>query len=483
MKKWIKKTLCVAMTVVCALGVTSFVSCGGDEEKLTREIYTVQDFLQYVEEYRDKEHKGTGFGERTIGSFRLMADLDFTGVEYEPLNLQMDFDGNGHALNNITINEDEEYYKGSGVIYYGVGIFSSNTGKSVGTIKNLTVNNLLINYTGERTPVGGLLGYYNGNRHEEKNSDGEEVTLYEPIENVKINGKINAPNTWYVGGLVGVAYQGVVKNCEVDVEIIGGDRTGGVIGGQQTETLVTQTEVHNTVNKGSVNGGKNVGGIMGFYGMFYGCKNDGEIEGKEKVGGIVGQTEYDIKDCTNRGKVRGTSANKINDGTQGGSIKDGDEHAQVGGIVGAATGNGTLSGCKNIGEVSAIYDRVGGIAGYCKRDVTDCQNEGKVAGDDHVGGIIGCWDKAGALTNCKNSGDIDAHVYVGGLIGWISVRGTANVYCCENTATVKADVYAAGYVGGSKASLDEDALVTNIQSGEIDCNDVERQSETYNKID
>ena len=475
MKKFLKKMVCGLLSLVCVCsGVSAFASCNSAAEKLTREIYTVQDFLEHIEEYRDKEHKGMGKRETTVGSFRLMADLDFTGIDYEPLLLQMDFDGNGHALNNITINAYEEYN-------YGVGIFYSNVGKSVATIKNLTVNNLFINYTGKETPVGGLLGYYHGNRHETKNDDGEEITVYEAIENVKINGKINAPQTSYVGGLIGESYMGVVKNCEVMVDVVGGNYTGGIIGGNKYDSEITQTQIYDSVNNGSVKGGEKVGGVIGRYGMIYDCSNTGEVSGKENVGGIVGSTDYDIEGCTNSGNITGTSANKIN-GSSGGKIEDGDEHAQVGGIVGEAIGYGALSDCKNTGVVKGSYDRIGGIAGYCTREVVNCQNEGSVTGDDDVGGIIGCWKKEGSLTKCRNKGNVTANVGGGGLVGNIAATKTVKLLNCESGGLITVDAYGGGLVGRSYATIDEDYITTNNFNGELDCGSLDTSNQIYNKI-
>lgn len=441
------------------------------------QIYTVEDFLQYAGSSETKQEGATNIV--SYGSIKLMADLDFTDVEYHPIQLKMDFDGNGYSLNNITINEYEETS--------GIGVFSvnkydhSDAGEHFSKIENLTINNLTINYTGSKTPVGGLLGTYKGSGYFFEGgglfSTGYMESQEISIENVKVNGKINAPQTDYVGGLIGKAREGYVKNCEVNVEINGGNYTGGIIGGIDGNKYPTNIE--DCVNKGSIRGKASVGGIAGDRMNILNCTNTGDVTGEINVGGIVGYTQYSIKNCINEGKVEGTAYGE-------------NEYADIGGIAGCAecytwdtyeghhSNEAMITDCTNKGEVISAYDRIGGIAGYSSQEISGCSNEATVQGRDVVGGIIGWWSSKGSVSKCKNSGDVTGAVDVGGLVGGISTTEVVQFMNSHNSGKVTANNRAGGLVGGSFATLDADLLPTCSNTGELVCDGA--KNDIYNKV-
>lgn len=115
-------------------------------------------------------------------SYRLMANLDLTGIEWVPLGTYENpylgnFDGNDYTISNLTITTDQSIYN---------GLF----GRVTGNIENLTLADVSIEFeTDFLTYVGGLAGYTEGN-----------------IENVTVTGSIDITNTSsnsYVGLLLG----------------------------------------------------------------------------------------------------------------------------------------------------------------------------------------------------------------------------------------------------------------------------------------
>ena len=76
----------------------------------------------------------------------------------------------------------------------------------------------------------------------------------------------------------------------------------------------------------------------------------------------------------------------------------------VGGVCGANSEGGTITGCYNTGMVSGIF-QVGGVCGLNDGStITGCYNTGMVSGISQVGGVCGINDK-GTITGCyTNSG-------------------------------------------------------------------------------
>lgn len=115
-------------------------------------------------------------------SYKLVADLDLTGIEWKPLGdydlpFMGIFDGNGYTISNMTITEDNQIF---------VGLFGNVTGD----ILDLQLTNVSIDCdTDFLTYVGGLVGFTTGN-----------------VTNVSVSGDItvlNSVSNTYMGLLVG----------------------------------------------------------------------------------------------------------------------------------------------------------------------------------------------------------------------------------------------------------------------------------------
>ena len=122
------------------------------------------------------------------------------------------------------------------------------------------------------------------------------------------------------------------------------------------------------------------------------------------IGGIVADSVgATVENCTVRVYLQG-------------NIEVGDN----GGVVGTNK-NGTVTNCRNYGNVKGA-DRTGGVVGYnVNGKVEKCENHGTVdvystfaSGD--AGGVVG-YNDAGTVTNCRNTGDVWGNRHIGGVVG------------------------------------------------------------------
>jgi len=191
--------------------------------------------------------------------FKLVADLDLTGVHFYPIGDYFrpyggTFDGNGHTVSHLTI-------KGVG----DVGMF----GCLAGEIEKLGIVDA--NVTGSGSYIGGLVGY---------NYRGTVTQCYS-------TGAVNATEQYSsVGGLVGYNYGGTVTQCYSTSVVSGGwTRVGGLVG--RNYGVVIQCY--------SVCFPRTTGffyGLVGYDGSFYGivtaCFWDSEASGQPATPGAGG---------------------------------------------------------------------------------------------------------------------------------------------------------------------------------------------------
>lgn len=170
-------------------------------------------------------------GGKTLINITLTGDITLTG-EWTPIGNYENrytgtFDGNGHTITGLTVNQKERGNVGL-IGYLGSG----------GKVQNLT------------------------------------------LENVNLNGNL------YVGGVVGYSNNGTVTACTASGSINGKEYVGGIVG---SNYLGTVTACYNTSS--TVNGSYLVGGVVGQNnkGIVTACYNaSGSIYGESTVGGVVG---------------------------------------------------------------------------------------------------------------------------------------------------------------------------------------------------
>lgn len=272
--------------------------------------------------------------------------------------------GNGHIISGLYINGATSIYSGlfsevntvndlylvnshvQGATRYTGGLAgdaSKLDGCSVsGVIKSTS--------TGGYTYAGGLAGGY--------------VTSSNCVNYAAVYGECD-----YVGGIAGC---GRATDCKNYGTVVGGGRTGGILGGDGSNA-------QNCENFGSVSGKDNVGGIIGIGAVCSTCCNFGMVSGETGVGGILGSpTGNGVRNCYNVGSVQGTDA--------------------IGGIVGSSSNSsGTIQNCYNIGTVTGTTN-AGSVIG----------KSGTVWGN---GSVENCYYlKSESITGFGNGEDVENSV-------------------------------------------------------------------------
>lgn len=206
---------------------------------------------------------------------------------------------------------------------------------------------------------------------------------------------------------------------------------GAVMGG--TVENLNLSDVKISCSLGELEGG--AVGLLSNSGTVSNVTVSGQISGKSGIGGVVGRMTANgtISECTNNAAVTELS------GT-----------GNIGGIVGAAyyVPEGSymsIDRCINNGTISGAND-VGGIVGLCCAFVSDCTNNGLIAGSSYAtGGIAGEIKNYGGVVNSTNSADItnssSSNPYgVGGIVGWVRYNGAAPAYALSENATIANNV-------------------------------------------
>lgn len=205
----------------------------------------------------------------TTGNFKLTADIDFAGVEFNGLqNFSGKLDGNGHIIKNLNIQREGEGH---------LGLFWATTGAE---IKNLGIESSVIG-TAKNKHIGAIVGEMNGGSIAgcyvtntqvagldhvgalagQLKSAAQMVDCYSTAY-VKTTG-------WQVGGLAGsISGKSVITNCYFSGVIVGNwNRTGGIVG-LRNDASTNENTVENCVNMASyILGADNPKRIMGDAGI------------------------------------------------------------------------------------------------------------------------------------------------------------------------------------------------------------------------
>ncbi len=261
------------------------------------EIWTETELLGFAESIQQgRTYKGK--------IIKLKENMELGDVQWTPIGRWLNetegqyfkgiFDGEGHTINELKINDKEN-------VGNGVGFFGALYG---GTVKNLNFTNASIDSDAYNTAV--VVGYM-----KEKST----------IENVKVlSGTINM-STINVGGICGCAQSNSkIKNCYNNATIVGGAtypyNGGGISGAAVSSTI---EDCYNDGRIGAYSAGGGIVGAIHSNGVVQNCYNTGEISAsKEIAGGILGQIGWDevaiekdesvVKNCYNKGNVSVTNA-------------------------------------------------------------------------------------------------------------------------------------------------------------------------------
>ena len=329
---------------------------------------------------------------------RLKNDIDLGGVtalgytikanEWFPLGIYGKFagtlDGQGHSIKGLYIDQRSKNE---------IGLFAAL--ERTACVQNLTVEGVIRG--GDY--VGGIVG---------KNANAR-------IENCTFRGEISAGVDYgYAGGIAGYG-SGTITGCKtygalnvrldyVSDSLLNG-ASGGIIGYMTLpSTVVSGCENNMTLTSNAMS----LGGIAGQSMMrasIQGCTNNGSVNGYRQVGGILGRLVVAgsggaVTDCANHGAVTAASED-------------------AGGIVGVTSGGDMrIIGCKNTGSVQAKLNAAGILGHNSGVIVERCCNLGSIRATSFAGGIIGKDSSNGAL-NCYNLGSIRADNWAGGISAYL----------------------------------------------------------------
>ena len=342
------------------------------------------------------------------------------------------FDGNGHTISNLTIDDS-----GAGNDY--LGLFGE-TG-SGGQIKNLALKNVSITGGDNSNYLGGLTGW---------NTSGSNIS------NCHSTGAVSGgASSNHLGGLAG-DNDGTISNCHSTGAVSGGNSSGllgGLVGANDGGSI------SNCYSIGAVAGGSGsyvLGGLAGWNsdgGNISNCYSTGEVSSGANslyLGGLVGSL------------ASGTISNCFSTGT----VTGGTNSTHLGGLVGYNS-TGTISNCHSTGTVAAgnSSQYLGGLVGYSSGTISNCYSTATITGGNvsyYLGGLVG--DNRDAISNCFSTGAVTGTSYLGGLVG--ATDGT--ISSCFSTAAVtgqNGSWYLGGLAGVNNNSISNCFATGPVSSG------------------
>lgn len=166
----------------------------------------------------------------------LTQDIDMKGQNWKPIATSYNaykgiFDGQGHTLSNLNINNSNDDYN---------GLFGRISGA---TIQNIVFENPSVALS--KKHVGIAVGYCFGG------SVVKDITINSgTITNKSFFGSSS-------GGVVGTCKQSSIRSCSNAAKVYGYDRQGGIAGSCEN------TVIEDCINHGIISGGSILGGIVG----------------------------------------------------------------------------------------------------------------------------------------------------------------------------------------------------------------------------
>lgn len=302
------------------------------------------------------------------------------------------------------------------------------------------------------------------------------------IENLTVAGTVSGTN--FVGGLIGMAQQTIVRNCMNQAEVTATGYDVGGIAGSAGDTVMEACR-----NVGDISGDQNVGGIVGYtisagspasdtVPQMENCSNRGTVTARSCAGGMAGrsQTAVQITMCNNDGDI---SSENYAGGMVGMIVK--------GGFV---DGPVLLTDCRNSGTVCGS-SAAGGIVGYLSafkaqaeepmpQEIRNCVNNGRVQGPN-AGGIVGNAttdnkDYSLVVDGCQNQGAVCAHSTNASSLGGIVGTGIGTIRNCINSSGARfepgsnAQTKVGGIIGKAGVNSGTDAtcwLYNNLNMGAV----------------
>ena len=456
-----------------------------------RNMVWIRNFIGSARELRDFAAASSTYGpEDLVG---LSADIDLSGEDWTPFDLNCTLDGLGHRITGINVS-------GTG---YRTGF--------VGTLKDGAVLRNIVLGSSDGTSYDGTSAVtYNGTVA--AYLGGVVSDCQGLVENVKsfvgVNYACTAKVDCHIGGICGnVGGNGRITGCEfaggmtINDNASGGTRKAGGITGRMHNDLVDAQTVNACTFSGVITSSdskmEGVGGIAGHMqgGNIVSCISKGRINMNYNgaagyVGGVVGYYQSyassytsEVSLCTNSTVIESTQRVLAAAGI-------------VGYIQRGATGPLTVSGCTNNADIClktapTAMTCLGGIIGYSQKlsatdmlkvklTVKDNTNNGKIecnisgtASTLNMGGICGYVSGTVAfeIGGNTNNGNVTINgklVRTGGIVGWLNspdavVFGNVNRGALSQTNSDKMSA-CGGIIGYGENSL---SMSDNFNSGSV----------------
>ena len=244
--------------------------------------------------------------------FVLETDLDLSGKTFSYYvlpGLNGVFNGNGHTISNITIEE--------GLVSAPIGFFGTvGNFYNRSEVSNLCLNNLSISGGEYVSQAGGLCG----------------INYWGIIINCSVSGNITGGSE--MGLLIGCNNDGNVYKCSTSGTITGTEQVGGLVG-----TNIDGSGIIESYSTASVTGNYTLGGLVGHnhHSDIENCYATGAVSGGQPTtnstltpGGFCGHNEGHIVNCYSTGTVTA-------EGEPTGSF--------VGGFCGSSTNSFDIDSC------------------------------------------------------------------------------------------------------------------------------------------
>ncbi|MEX0140722.1 filamentous hemagglutinin N-terminal domain-containing protein [Massilia sp. LMS1-1-1.1] len=356
------------------------------------------------------------------GRYALASNIDAsatsgwnTGAGFVPLSLSGTFDGLGHTVSGLRINQPSGSY---------VGLFGTNNG----TVRNVAMSNAVV-YANQG--VGALAGLSMGR-----------------VYNSYAAGTVTGPGG-YVGGLIGAIFDGTASRVHFDGTVNSqGNNVGGLTGYLAYQITVVNSYANATVTNTA---GVWTGGLVGQndYGYIVDSHASGTITGKGDTGGLAGNNNSgritgsystaNVTGTTNTGGLVGNNNNgKVSGSYASGAVTG---TSTVGGLIGLSSASGGVATPDNeintsyaSGAVTATGDNAGGLIGrnYGNHVVNTYARGAVSTSGNYVGGLIG--NNLGTADKSYSTGPVTSPgVGVGGLMG-VSIGGVSNSFWDTQTS-------------------------------------------------
>ena len=389
------------------------------------------------------------------------------------------FDGQGHKIINLMVNNSN--------VYAGfIGLIKGTDNVKLCNIANIQLEN--VNITTESYYSSAIVGRC------------EEVSL--SFENCKVSGNLHTRGeSGAMLGLFTKGYQSTgeydlsFKNCinNANFSLGGWSYRAGMVGKAENGKNLS---IEKCENNGKISG-STIGGILGYSNfdnvVIKNSKNTADLEIASDAGGIYSCREGTdgktiVENCINYGNISvygdyrgylGGIAGKFVDPSQEiincvnyGNITG--TGSYIGGITGRMYTGSKIIGCINKGNITG-RSGLGGIAGQSSGNseeipciIERCYNTGKIESTygSYVGGILsnGFWEKCDYINMCYNTGEIISPSYsTGGIAG---ENGYSPIKNCYNTGKVQGG-YETGGIVGRTYSFGE--IINSYNLGEIIC--------------